>query len=759
MKKLILQILLLLLVLPAISQSFLSINGTVTDTATGNPIPNQAVTISNDSTGGWVYYHTVYTNNIGYYADTVPVPVNTQGLLYVSTVDCQNYLHQVVLTYMPAVLIFTVNFSICHSNSPCVADFTYNQTASRSFQFYDLSQSQGIPVTWGWDFGDGGTSNIQNPQHVFGSNGWYMVTLSISNQSGCSATVTKTVYASDSTGGGCQAAFMAVPDSMNMPPYTYNFYNQSLGNNISTYTWSFGDGNSQIITFPNNPNVTHAYAMPGTYYTCLKIQSADSSCFDMTCDTLFVGTTGTCHAEFTYYTDTLNASSIVHFTDLSTTATGYITSWVWNFGDGQSQTITFPGNPNVTHTYVSSGIYNACLTIHGSDSTCYDMVCHTVFIGSNLGCQAYFAYSIDPALGNHTVAFTDLSAGQPIAWSWNFGDGMASNIQNPVHTFAGSAVVHTVCLTITGINCTSTFCKDVIIQDSTASQQIYGHVFSGNVPLSMGLVMIMSLDTNVNFQPFTEVSPVDSSGGYYFNQVPDGLYYILAIPMDSNGYLPTYYGNTINWEQATMITLGQANNPYNINLVPSDQMTPGPGSASGQINLGDLPAMMLDKINMILLNSAHQAIGFTQVSTSGGFIFPTMAYGTYYLHAEMPGITSDYIMVNITPEKPHADVTMTFTGNSILGIRNELSLVNDWSAYPNPVTDNLTVSIDMKKESMAVAGLYNMTGQVVSVISVCLHEGNNRIFLPTASLPAGLYTLKVTSKQGLNIQSKVVKTP
>lgn len=34
-----------------------------------------------------------------------------------------------------------------------------------------------------------------------------------------------------------------------------------------------------------------------------------------------------------------------------------------------------------------------------------------------------------------TVAFTDLSAGSPSAWSWDFGDGMTSPVRNPVHTY------------------------------------------------------------------------------------------------------------------------------------------------------------------------------------------------------------------------------------------------------------------------------------------------------------------------------------
>jgi hypothetical protein len=232
----------------------------------------------------------------------------------------------------------------------------------------------------------------------------------------------------------------------------------------------------------------------------------------------------------------------------------------------------------------------------------------------------------------------------------------------------------------------------------------------------------------------------------------------MAIPFDSNGYLPTYYGNTISWEQATTITLGTANNPYNINLVPAGQMTPGPGSTSGQINMGDVSSSMVDKINMILLNDQNQPIGFASVSTSGTFGFPTMAYGTYYLHAEMPGITSDYVMITLSAEKPHADVVMTFSGNSILGIGNKVSMVDSYSVYPNPVTDHLTINIDMKQDVVADMELYNMTGQLVVKSQAILNQGNNTVRIQTTALQSGIYSLRIYSNEGMIINTKIVKT-
>jgi PKD repeat protein len=74
------------------------------------------------------------------------------------------------------------------------AGFIANPTsveAGTSISFTD--QSTGYPTAWSWDFGDGATSNEQNPIHTYTSVGRYTVSLEVSNISG-SDTETKTDY-------------------------------------------------------------------------------------------------------------------------------------------------------------------------------------------------------------------------------------------------------------------------------------------------------------------------------------------------------------------------------------------------------------------------------------------------------------------------------------------------------------------------------------------------------------------------------------
>ncbi len=77
--------------------------------------------------------------------------------------------------------------------TPPIADFIFSPSSGKkkqtTFQFTDESTTPpSCTLTWSWNFGDGGgsssTSNLQNPTHVFQSQGTWTVTLVVSNLGG-----------------------------------------------------------------------------------------------------------------------------------------------------------------------------------------------------------------------------------------------------------------------------------------------------------------------------------------------------------------------------------------------------------------------------------------------------------------------------------------------------------------------------------------------------------------------------------------------
>jgi PKD repeat protein len=79
---------------------------------------------------------------------------------------------------------FVMTWACQIPTNPPVADFQANAVTSCTgdIDFYD--QSTGGPTSWAWDFGDGATSSLQFPSHVYTQDGQYTVTLIAGNAFG-----------------------------------------------------------------------------------------------------------------------------------------------------------------------------------------------------------------------------------------------------------------------------------------------------------------------------------------------------------------------------------------------------------------------------------------------------------------------------------------------------------------------------------------------------------------------------------------------
>jgi bacillolysin len=79
---------------------------------------------------------------------------------------------------------FDIDWNCVLSTNPPVADFTADvtSTCNGNVTFSDLSTNG--PTSWLWNFGDGNTSNLQNPSHTYSTNGTFTVQLTATNSYG-----------------------------------------------------------------------------------------------------------------------------------------------------------------------------------------------------------------------------------------------------------------------------------------------------------------------------------------------------------------------------------------------------------------------------------------------------------------------------------------------------------------------------------------------------------------------------------------------
>jgi PKD repeat protein len=79
------------------------------------------------------------------------------------------------------------------SNNSPIADFSYAKIRKRVTFTDQSTDSDGIIVSWFWDFGDGKTSSNKNPSHWYRGYGTYTITLTVTDDDGAKNSQLKTV--------------------------------------------------------------------------------------------------------------------------------------------------------------------------------------------------------------------------------------------------------------------------------------------------------------------------------------------------------------------------------------------------------------------------------------------------------------------------------------------------------------------------------------------------------------------------------------
>jgi len=153
--------------------------------------------------------------------------------------------------------------------SPPVADFSGSPTSGTrqlTVTFTDLSTNS--PTSWSWTFGDGNLSSAENPSHTYASAGTYTVSLNATNAYG-SDTETKTNYIT--VNEQTPAADFSADTTTGERPLTVTFTDLST-NNPTSWSWTFGDGNSSTAQNPS-----HTYVSSGTYTVSLTATNSGGS--------------------------------------------------------------------------------------------------------------------------------------------------------------------------------------------------------------------------------------------------------------------------------------------------------------------------------------------------------------------------------------------------------------------------------------------------------------------------------------------------
>ncbi len=147
-----------------------------------------------------------------------------------------------------------------------------------------------------------------------------------------------------------QADFSGNPAS-GTKPLLVQFTDQSTGS-ITTWSWDFGDGGTSTEQSPS-----YEYTDAGDYTVSLTVTGPGGGDTETKVGYIHVDEPAAPVADFSADVTSGSKPLTVKFTDQSV---GSITSWFWEFGDGETSS-----DQNPSHTYTNGGDFTVSLTITG----------------------------------------------------------------------------------------------------------------------------------------------------------------------------------------------------------------------------------------------------------------------------------------------------------------------------------------------------------------------------------------------------------
>src|SRR5690554_2187369 len=309
-------------------------------------------------------------------------------------------------------------------------------TASQFTNSSTVPAVNGANLTaWSWDFGDGNTSNLENPTHTYSDEEVYDVTLTVTSNHGCTNTTTGTgtVYPLPQVSFSPTSVCL---DSNTVFTDLSSISNDHTSNTLTDWAWDFGDGTSSTLQNP-----THTYAGAGTYTATLTVTS-NHGCVSTLTETVIVhpkptadfsgmnlrGCSPFC-AELNSNAVVANPSSVVHY------------SWTLSNGETHESNQSF---------------FGPCFENNGGSTDFIDV---QLTVTTNEGCQntleipnmievyhnpiADFYYAPDtPDVINPIVDFYNTSAFAD-HYEWSMNDAVLTTT-NPEYEFPAEPGYHTI---------------------------------------------------------------------------------------------------------------------------------------------------------------------------------------------------------------------------------------------------------------------------------------------------------------------------
>ena len=301
-----------------------------------------------------------------------------------------------------------------------------------------------------WDFGNGNTANVLNPDHTFFDPGNFNVKLTVQGYGNCQASYTKQVVVGGPSGTleyddttGC----ISYPVTITVHPHQSN----------SNFVFDFRDG---VTVSTTDTSVNHTYDVPGFYVPRVLLED-NQGCIVTLNGTDTIKVFGV-KADFSVQDSLFCNAGFANFINESDgNNVGVVQTYNWDFGDGSP--ISHEENP--THQYLDPGQYNVTLdilTIRG----CRDTVSMPtpIIIKADPQIQSISDTSSCLPFAIDLVASELVADTSAVTWSWTLPNGQTNNNQNAgTYTFSQAGTYNFSVIATNDFNCKDTVQASITI--------------------------------------------------------------------------------------------------------------------------------------------------------------------------------------------------------------------------------------------------------------------------------------------------------
>ena len=418
---------------------------------------------------------------------------------YIENVDVTNYTASLTVSNVCGSATDDINITVQPRPHAVFTPIIVSTTCSPVTVSFE-NNSTGTPTSCEWNFGDGFTSTMPEPEtrtYVTGNTPTtFEIELTVHNNCGSDVTVEELTV-----NPNLVHASMSSNVNEGCTPVDVEVQNTGTGGTMIQYSFV-----PNVVAM--GPTAQHSYNAEGSY--TIYQYATDGCGFDTTSTVVVVHQSPT-------IAFTVSADETCQFEDLmfDATVTG-ASNFEWNFGDGETSSLL-----SLSKDYTTGGTYSVELSAVAANN-CEahaetEIVVHSnpvaMFeVANNEGCAPFDICPINSSVGATTT-------------SWDFGDGFTNNDPQTCHTFTNNLsqpINQEVILSVANtFGCSDTYSTFVTINPVTAASFTLPLASSCEFPITIEPTGVTAGQQSYSWTVNSELASTDASPSFQFGSSGD----------------------------------------------------------------------------------------------------------------------------------------------------------------------------------------------------------------------------------------------